>query len=281
MSATTTKRNRGGPKDSRSRFGFHSPPFTRELAIDRRLQLPHVEEVIEAIYQTVQQRESVALIAAAGTGKTVAIRALRERLPEARFAVHYVKVADISRRDMCREIAHAIGAPPAGSFPVLVRAVQERLERPTTETEGRRPVLIFDDVHEMRPETFGLLKVLTNFDMDSRLVVSLVLVGHPLLRRTLQREDMEDVARRIAHYADLRLLSREETRRYVEHRCTAAGNLTPPFDDDAFEAIYELSRGNLRAIDHLARKSLEIAAAKDEDVVGAPHLLEARKALWP
>jgi type II secretory pathway predicted ATPase ExeA len=97
----------------------------------------------------------------------------------------------------------------------------------------------------------------------------------------LQRDDLEDVARRIAHYAELRLLSREETRRYVEHRCTAAGNLTPPFDDDAFEAIYELSRGNLRAIDGLARKALELAAARDEDVVGAPHLIEARKVLWP
>jgi len=282
MSATTTTKRKGGPKDFRSRFGFHTPPFTRELPIDRRLQLPHVEETIEALYQTVLQRESLALIAPPGTGKTVAVRALKDRLPEARFAVHYVKVTDLSRRDMCREIAFAIGAPPAGSFPVLVRAVQERLERPAQEVaEGRRPVLILDDVHEMRAETLGLLKVLTNFDMDSRLVVSLVLVGHPLLRRTLQREELEDVARRISHYADIRLLSREETRRYVEHRCTSAGNLTPPFDDDAFEAIYELSRGNLRAIDQLARKALEVAAGKDEDVVGAPHLLEARKALWP
>lgn len=279
MSATATKR-KGGPKDLRSRFNFHTQPFTRELPIDRRLQLPHVEETIEAIFQTVQQRESVALIAPAGTGKTVAVRALKDRLPEARFAVHYVKVTDLSRRDMCREIAYAIGAPPAGSYPVLVRAVQERLDKPA-EADGTRPVLILDDAHEMRRETLGLLKVLTNFDMDSRLVVSLVLVGHPLLRRTLQREELEDVARRISHYADLRLLSREETRRYVEHRCTSAGNLTPPFDDDAFEAIYELSRGNLRAIDQLARKSLELAAARDEDVVGASLLVEARKALWP
>lgn len=281
MSSTTTKNRKGGPKDFRSRFGFHSPPFSRELPIDRRLQLPHLEDTIEALYQTVLQRESAALIAPPGTGKTVAGRALKERLPEARFAVHYVKVTDLSRRDMCREIAFAIGAPPAGSFPVLVRAVQERLDKPAAEADGTRPVLILDDVHEMRPETLGLLRVLTNFDMDSRLVVSLVLIGHPALRRTLQREELEDVARRIAHYAELRLLSREETRRYVEHRCTTAGNLTPPFDEDAFEALYELSRGNLRAIDHLARKALELAAARDEDVVGASHLVEARKALWP
>jgi general secretion pathway protein A len=142
-------------------------------------------------------------------------------------------------------------------------------------------VLILDDAHEMRRETLGLLKLLTNYDMDSRLVVSLLLVGQPSLRRLLQREDLEDVARRIAHYAELRLLSREETRRYVEHRCVIAGNLTPPFDDQAFDALYELSRGNLRAIDRLARKALEVAAACDEDVVGAPHIVDARKVLWP
>lgn len=278
---STTSKRKGGPKDARSRFGFHSPPFSRELPIDRRFQLPHVEETIDAIHQTVLQRESAALIAPAGSGKTVAVRALKERLPAARFNVHYVKVSDVSKRDMCRELAYAIGARPVGAFPALVRAVQEHFDKPVAEAEGTRPELILDDVHEMRSETLGLVKLLTNFDMDSRLVVSFVLVGHPSLRRMLQRDDLEDVARRVAHYAELRLLSREETRRYVEHRCTAAGNLTPPFDDDAFEAIYELSRGNLRAIDGLARKALELAAARDEDVVGAPHLIEARKVLWP
>jgi hypothetical protein len=38
MSASSTAKRKGGPKDLRSRFGFHSPPFTRELAIDRRLR---------------------------------------------------------------------------------------------------------------------------------------------------------------------------------------------------------------------------------------------------
>jgi general secretion pathway protein A len=141
--------------------------------------------------------------------------------------------------------------------------------------------MIWDDAHEIRNEALSLLKLITNYDMDSRLVVSVVLVGQPPLRRTLQREDLEDVARRIGHYAELRLLSREETRQYVEHRCAVAGNVTPPFDDAAYEAIFEISRGNLRAIDQLAKKSLEIAAARDQDVVGAPHLVEARKVLWP
>ncbi len=275
----TTPARRPGPKDARSRFRFHCAPFSREFPVERRFQLPHVEEAVEALHQAVCLRESAALIAPAGTGKTVAVRALAERLPEARFRVRYVKVTDLSRRDMCREISFAVEAPSAGNFPALVRNVQERLR--SAEAEGVRPVLVLDEAHEMRPETLGLVKVLTNFEMDSHLVVSVVLVGQPPLRRLLQRDDLEDVARRLSHVAELRLLSGEETRRYVEHRCALAGNVTPPFDEAAFEALHELSRGNLRAVDQLARKALEVAAGQDQDVVGVPHLLEARKVLWP
>lgn len=268
-----------GPKDLRSRFGFHCPPFSRELPIDRRFELDMFEEAVQSLERAIGLRESAALIAPAGTGKTVALRTLRERLPEARFRVRYVKVTNLSRRDMCREIACAMDIPPAGQYPALVRGLQARLRG--VEADGLRPVLLLDEAHEMRPETLGLLKILTNFEMDSCLVVSVILSGQPPLRRTLQHAELEDVARRLAHVAELRLLSREETHRYVEHRCAIAGNVTPPFDEQALEAIYDLSRGNLRAIDRLAWKALEIAAAKGEDVVGAPHLILARKVLWP
>jgi general secretion pathway protein A len=274
------RRRKPGPDDFRSRFGFNSTPFSRELLIDRRHQLTYVEDLLEDLYQTLLLRESAALIAPAGSGKTVVARALKARLPEARFRVHYVKVTDLSKRDMCREIALAADCRPAGNFPTLVRRLQERFER-AVESDGARPVLILDDAHEMRPETLGLLKVLTNYDMDSRLVLSVLLVGQPSLRKTLRREDLEDVARRLALYVELRLLSREETRTYVEHRCALVGAVQPPFDDSAYEALYELSRGNMRAIDRLGLTALKIASKDDHDVVTGADVATARRALWP
>ncbi len=68
-----------------------------------------------------------------------------------------------------------------------------------------------------------MLRLLTNFEMDSRLVVSLVLAGQPLLRTLLGRPEQAAMAQRLAHYATLRLLSRDETRAYVVHRCAHAG----------------------------------------------------------
>jgi general secretion pathway protein A len=266
--------------DLRSRFGFHAIPFTREIAVKDRFPLADFDQAIAALLRTLDARLSCALIAPAGTGKTSLLRAMITKLPEARYRTHYVKVTGLSKRDMCREIACAIGLPPAGSYPTLVRKLQERFGE-TSDSQGLRPVLILDEAHDLRIETLSMLRVLTNFDMDSRLVLSLVLAGQPRLRDMLRRDDLEDVARRLSYYATLRPLSREEVERYVEHRCTIAGSAKVPFDKAAIDAVFEIGRGNLRATDELARKALEIAHDQDHAVCGPAHVAQARKLLWP
>lgn len=266
--------------DFKSRFGFHATPFTRELRTQDRFALPVFDEALDALHAAVENRLSAALVAPAGTGKTALVRALLARLPETRYRVRYVKVSGLSKRDTCREIAVALGTEPAGSFPMLVRRLQEHAVR-AFDTDGVRPVLVMDESQDLRREVLSMLKVLTNFEMDSKLVLSVVLVGQPPLAQLLRHDDMEDVARRIAHYATLRLLSREETARYVAHRCTIAGSKEIPFDDAAKDALYEMGRGNLRATDRLALKSLEVAHHQDAGVVSQVHVVEARRQAWP
>jgi len=266
--------------DLRSHFALHTTPFTREIPVEHRLTLPLFEEPLAALKDVVDQRMSGALIAPAGTGKTLLLRALRAQLPEARYRVHYIKVAELSKRDMCREISTAIGGHPAGNYPMLVRRIQEHFSA-IADTDGLRPVLLVDEAHGLRPDVLAMFRLLTNFDMDSRLVVSVLLAGQHGLRAMLRRDDLEDMARRIAHYAVLRPLSREETQQYIELRCTIAGATTTPFDNMAGDAIYELGRGNLRATDRLALKALELAWRASHDVVSTNHVVEARKVLWP
>ena len=163
---------------------------------------------------------------------------------------------------------------------MLVRRLQERFEA-TAHGEGRRPVLLLDESQELRPDVLDMLRILTNFDMDSRLVLSLVLAGQTALRTLLARDEQEAMARRIVHYAQLRLLSRDELARYVAHRCAVAGAATVPFDDRTLDALFEIGRGNLRATDDLALKSLTYAAAAGHATVSVQHVVGARKDLWP
>ena len=101
-----------------SPLGFRKTPFTRELTVRERLPLDPQAQVAAALTAAVQERMSAALIAPAGTGKTVALRMLVAALPETRFQVHYVKVTGLSKRDLCKEIAVACGLRPPAFIPL-------------------------------------------------------------------------------------------------------------------------------------------------------------------
>jgi len=267
-------------KDFTSRFGFHGVPFTCEIRNEDRYVNDIFEGPIDHLYRTVDKRMCAALIAPAGTGKTAVLRALIDRLPEARYRVHYVKVTDLSKRDMCREITTVTGIESAGTYPALVKRLQEHYST-SLAIDGLRPVLILDEAHDIRPDVLAIMRILTNFDMDNRLVVSIVLTGQPPLGKVLKHPGLEAVTHRLALCATLRPLSRSETAQYVEHRCRVTGAASCPFDTGAMQALYEIGRGNLRATDQLSLKSLETAHDQDCDAVDSNHVAEARRMLWP
>ena len=134
-----------------SPLGFRKTPFTRELAVRERCTLEHQAAAAAALTAAVQERMSAALIAPAGTGKTVALRMLVAQLPEARFQVRYVKVTGLSKRDLCKELAVACGLSPTGIYPALVRKLQEAFDH--TVSDGMRPVILLDD---LRPESLAM-----------------------------------------------------------------------------------------------------------------------------
>lgn len=261
-----------------SRFRLKQIPYTREIAVKNRFLVPFIEEEVLALKKAIDNRMSGLVVAPAGTGKTICLRVLSSLLPESRYKVRYLKVTDLSKRYMCQEICCAIGARKASTYPALVRSVQDYF-RHTYHTEGLRPVLLLDECHDLRPSVFSMFRLLTNFEMDSKLVVSIIFAGQPLLKSLLGQEGLEDMAQRISHFGEFRLLSRSESLDFLNHGLTVAGSTVSPFDKDACESLYELSRGNMRALGSLARKSLEVADSKNSDVVSLNHVTDARAKL--
>jgi hypothetical protein len=58
-----------------------------------------------------------------------------------------------------------------------------------------------------------------------------------------------------------------------------AGAAPELFPDEVTDALYEISRGNLRALDHLGLKTLELAAEQDRTEISATLVAAARKHL--
>lgn len=265
--------------DLRAHFAWSAVPFTREIDIHDRFLAPAAEQARSDLSRVVENRMSAALIAPSGSGKTLLLRSLKESLPEARYRVHDVKVTDLSKRDMCREIAIACAIPTAGTYPSLLRNLQQRFAT-QLDDEGLRPVLILDEAQDMRPEVLATLRILTNFDLDSRLVLCVILAGDNRLHRLLELQDLEPVRRRLAHVATLPLLGRDQTRAYLDHRLRLVGAEANAFLDEAKDAVFEITRGNLRAIDHLCFKSLELAAQGERREVSATLVANARHRIF-
>ena len=260
-------------------FGFRSLPFTREIAIRDSLRFGFLKEQEEALVGAAQRRMSALVVAPPGLGKSVILRQVKDRLPETQYQVRYLKVNRLSGRDLCREIAHIFRAGEAATLPKLVRLVQRRITE-LSSSEGVRPVIILDDAHSLREQGFELIKILTNFEMDSKLIVSFILAGHSSLKEKLFRPGMADVRQRISHCGQLRLLSREETADYIKHRLALVGCSQVPFDENAIELIYDMGKGNMRATDNIALKALGQAAGEKVDIVSTLHVTEAARELW-
>ena len=86
------------------------------------------------------------------------------------------------------------------------------------------------------------LPLLLNFAMDSSRYLTLLLVGQPLLRRTLSLQMHEALRQRIGVQYHLEGLSREEFDAYLAHQLKASGVTQPLFDETARQALYQATK---------------------------------------
>ena len=71
--------------------------------------------------------------------------------------------------------------------------------------------------------TFEEIRLLTNFQLDDRNLVAIVLVGQPELRERLRHRAYRALTQRIGVSFDLVPLAVEDTRDYLAHRLAVAG----------------------------------------------------------
>ena len=115
-----------------------------------------------------------------------------------------------------------------------------------------------DDEAQLVPhkETFDEIRLLTNFQLDDRNLISLVLMGQPELRRRFKHRAYEPLRQRIGMQYDLKPLVLEETSEYIDFRLRVAGGEGGVFTPAAIERIHSYAAGIPRKINHAASLAL-------------------------
>jgi general secretion pathway protein A len=143
------------------------------------------------------------------------------------------------------------------------------------QSKKQHPILICDEAQLLRHPALEQLPLLLNFDMDSSHYLTLLLVGEPLLRRTLSLQMHEPLRQRIAVQYHLDGLSREELDAYLVQQLKAAGVTQPLLDETARQALYQATKGILRKVNKLVLTALRLAATRKAATVDEAILLDA------
>lgn len=244
---------------------FGLPPDPRYLYLSRR----HQEALAHLTYGVTQGGGFVLLSGEVGTGKTLLIRALLERLPQ-NVDVALVLYPMLSVREFVASICDDLRVPyprDTDSLKVLIDALNAYLL--DNHGRGRRTVLIIDEAHKLSHEVLEQVRLLTNLETTKEKLLQILLVGQPELTALLAQPHLRQLAQRVTARYELGHLPAAETREYVQHRLHVAGAHTAIFTQGGLRALHRLSGGVPRLINVTADRALLGAYAHGRLKVGA------------
>jgi type II secretory pathway predicted ATPase ExeA len=236
-------------------FGLREKPF-RKTPDPRYLYLNATyEEALEQLLYAVEERELALLTGEVGSGKTLLSRALVDRLGD-RCEVGMILNPRLSPRQFLRTVASELGvAEPRFHAADLLQQIHDRLLE--LDEAGRTALLVIDEAHLIPGKgTFEEIRLLTNFQLDDRNLIALVLIGQPELRERLRHRAYRALTQRIGAQFHLLPLSEEDTTAYLRHRLKVAGAERPLFTPGAVRVLHRASGGLPRVLNHLATQAL-------------------------
>ncbi len=257
-------------------FGLTHLPFQRGPESHDLFRAPILDELHTRLRYLVDHRAIGLLSGEPGSGKSTALRRLRDELHPEQVRSLYIHDTAVNPGDFCRQIALELGLEPRWSRALTMRDVRQEIERLTTERK-LTVLLVLDEAQALRPDVLALLPMLSNFDWDREARLAILLAGQSGLRQTLRRAHLESLAQRITVRYALRGFDQDTTRLYLEHRLRLAGLDRPLFTEPAVEALWQSSQGVMRRIDTLAHYALATAATQRATQIDPEHVLQATK----
>jgi type II secretory pathway predicted ATPase ExeA len=213
------------------------------------------EEALERLLYAVEEMELALLTGEVGSGKTLLTRALVDRLGD-RYEVGMILNPRLSPRQFLRTTARDLGIEnPSFHTNDVLDQIHERLL--ALDEKGRAAVVIVDEAHLIPGKpTFEEIRLLTNFQLDDRNLITVVLVGQPELRERLRHRTYRALTQRLGAEFHLTPLTFEDACEYVRHRLKVAGATRELFDEEALAVLHVASGGTPRVLNHLASQAL-------------------------
>jgi type II secretory pathway predicted ATPase ExeA len=229
-------------------WGLKWNPFTPELPHDALWVTAKIENFAWRVEQLVQEGGFALISGDSGTGKSVALRIVAQRLSALRdVLVGVVERPQSKSADFYRELGDifSVQLRPSNRWGGF-RALRERWKAHVAATRIK-PVLLCDEAQEMDAGVLSELRILASADFDATSLLTVILCGDGRLLELLRQEDLVPLGTRIRTRLHTEPASREELMTLLRHALSKAGNATL-MTAQLMDTLVDHAAGNYRVL---------------------------------
>lgn len=264
-------------------WGLNRKPFENTPDPTFLYYSPQHQEALARLVYAVKEKKGAALLTGVfGCGKTLLGYTILRELSSDRYKIAFIANPFLSYVELLMSIATNLGATnlPDKKSEVLTNVLLDSLSSilHNNSRDGKDTVIIIDEGHIIDdPKIFEELRLLLNFQVEDRFLLTLLLFGQPELRQKI--DSNKQFEQRIAIKCHLDNLSLDDTIGYIKHRLKIVGRNEPVFTPEALEVIYDRAGGIPRRINRLCDICLLSGMIKEKKEITEDIVLEEAKEL--
>jgi type II secretory pathway predicted ATPase ExeA len=251
-------------------YGFSRLPFGKEIATEQIFKTQTLSQATAMLELGLDSDEDIMLLTGPiGCGKSLIVRHAVGGFDTNRYQTIYLRGSLTNASELFKLVLRGMKVDPPHSIfkakPLFFSTVSEAT---------RKPVVVLDDAQDASLEALLAIKVMTNFDSDSRNRITFILVGQPELSAILGYSHFDALRARIRLAHQLTGMSLEETCAYIDHGLRIVQRQEKLFSDAAKMEIFKRTTGIARQVNTLCYQAIVRGAIDEKHIIDTQDIPE-------
>lgn len=204
---------------------------------------PHKRSIVHMRVGFEQQDGLLVLTGEKGIGKTTLVTHMLDQLDKNNNIIAFIEKPPLKDHDFLPAILTSLQIPVTDNQPKVLFSALHKFMLAQARL-NKRMMLVIDNAEGLSNNCLELIRLMSAARLDERGLLQIILVGTTKLEETLSAKENQAIKEQISISTCIHPLQVSDTREYILHRLyVAEWNGDPIIDEDAFDAIHQLTEG--------------------------------------